>query len=192
MSSNRPECFVDLIWYSKTGSYYVDENQIEWTIKYPFEDIAMMWPPPVFFLFERDWSFVEFQDPDGLVMNEVYFGSKQLYNESYFGITVIFTPLERGIYTGTFHSPNYCHSIISKINTGSDYILAPIIQLGQTIILEAEIENSFNEPISGGIGNLTLISPSGETIYNGTSLTSINGTLSSSDVEIGSNFQASY
>ncbi|UCC20701.1 MAG: hypothetical protein JSV62_05295 [Promethearchaeota archaeon] len=172
-----------------TGSYLVDENQIEWTIKYPFEDISMMWPPPVFFLFEKDWTFVEFKDPDENVMNEVYFGSKQLYNESFFGITVIFTPLERGIYTGTFFSPNYCHSILSNIKTESDYIFSPSIQLGQVIQLEAVIENVYNEPISGGIGQLTLKSPSGVIIYNGTGLTSINGTLSSSDIEIGSNFE---
>ncbi len=173
-----------------TGSYYVDENQITWTIKYLFEDISMIWPPPVFFLFERDWSFVEFQDPDGLEMNEVYFGSKRLYNESYYGITVIFAPLERGIYTGIFHSPNYCHSIISKIKSGSEYIFKPSIQLGQTIKLEAEIANLFNEPISGGIGQLIFKSPSGVTIYNGTGLTSINGTLSSSDIDIGSDFES--
>ncbi|MHA2325918.1 MAG: hypothetical protein ACXACB_10990 [Promethearchaeota archaeon] len=35
-----------------TGNYSVDENQVEWTIKYPFEDISLFWPPPVFFLFE--------------------------------------------------------------------------------------------------------------------------------------------
>jgi hypothetical protein len=171
-----------------TGSYNVHENQIQWTIKYPFEDIAMMWPPPVFFLFERDWSFVEFQDPDGVVMNEVYFGSKQLYNESYYGITVIFAPLERGTYTGIFNSPNYCHSIISKVKSGVDYVIKPSVQLGQIIKLEAEITNLFNELISGGIGHLILMSPSGQIIHNQTGLTSINGTLSSSDIDIESGF----
>ena len=172
------------------GSYYVDESQITWTIKYLFEEISMMWPPPVFFLFERDWSFDKFQDPDGFEMNEVYFGSKRLYNESYYGITAIFAPLERGIYTGIFHSPNYCHSIISKIKSGSDYIFKPSIQLGQTIKLEAEIANLFNEPISGGIGQIIFKSPSGVIIYNGTGLTSINGTLSSSDIGIDSDFES--
>lgn len=190
-----PKMDVDIIIYytfliEATGVYYADENEIKWTIKYPFEDISMIWPPPVFFLFERDWSFVEFQDPDGLEMNEVYFGSKQLYNESYFGITVIFAPLERGTYTGIFNSPNYCHSIISKVNTGSDYIIKPTIQLGQTIKLEAEIANLFNDPISGGIGQISLISPSGQAIHNQTGIVSINGTLSSSDIEIESGFES--
>ena len=197
--SNRtiPKMNVEIrIYYTflieATGIYYVDENQIKWTIKYPFEDISMIWPPPVFFLFERDWSFIEFQDPDGLEMNEVYFGSKQLYNESYFGITVIFAPLERGTYTGIFNSPNYCHSIISKVNTGSDYIIKPTIQLGQTILLEAEITNLLNEPISGGIGHISLIAPSGQVIHNQTGLTSINGTLSSSDIDIESGFESGF
>jgi hypothetical protein len=172
-----------------TGNYSVDENQVEWTIKYPFEDISLFWPPPVFFLFERDWSFVKFQDPNNLEMDEVYFGSKQLYNESYFGITVIFTSLEKGIYIGTFNSPNYCNSIISKIKTGSDYISKPTIQLGQTIKLEAEIVNTLNEPISGGFGQMSLKSPSGQMIYNETEITLNNGTLSSSDIDIESDFQ---
>ena len=190
-----PTLNVEIVIYyifliNASGAYNANENRIEWTIKYPYEDIPFGWPPPLF-LFEKDWSFIKFYDPNDIEMSDIYFGPISLYNKSYYGITIFFgPPLEGGNYTGVFHSPNYCHSIISKIESGSDYIIKPSIQLGQTIILEAEIANFFNEPISGGIGQISLMSPSGQIIHNQTGLTSINGTLSSSDIDIESGFES--
>ena len=173
-----------------SGTYNANENRIEWRINYPYEDFAFGWPPPLF-LFESDWSFIKFLDPHQNEMNEIYFGPITLYNKSYYGITIFFgPPLEEGNYTGVFHSPNYCHFIDSKIKSGTDYISKPSIQLGQTIKLVAEIANLFNEPTSGGFGQISLKSPSGQLIHNETSLTSINGTLSSSDIDIGSGFES--
>ncbi len=171
-----------------SGSYNSNENRNEWTITYPYKDIPFGWPPPLF-LFESDWSFVKFYDPNDIEMSDIYFGPITLYNKSYYGITIFFGPsLEGGNYTGIFHSPNYCHSIISMIESGSEYIIKPSVQLGQTIRLEAEIANLFNVPISGGIGQILLKSPSDQVIHNQTGLTSINGTLSSFDIDIESGF----
>ncbi len=173
-----------------SGTYDATENRIEWSIKYPYEDIPFGWPPPLF-LFESDWSFVSFYDPNDIELSDIYFGPILLYNKSYYGITSFFgPPLEAGNYTGVFQSPNYCHSIISKMESGGDYIPIPSIQLGQTIILEADIANLFNDPISGGIGQIIFKSPSGQTIHNQTGLTSINGTISSSQIDIEANFEA--
>ncbi len=171
-----------------SGTYNSNENRNEWTITYPYEDIPFGWPPPLF-LFESDWSFIKFYDPHDIELSDIYFGPISLYNKSYYGITIFFGPsLEAGNYTGVFHSPNYCHSIISKIESEGDYIIKPSVQLGQTIKLEAEIANLFNDPISGGIGQLILTSASDQVIYNQTGLTSINGTLISSDIDIDSSF----
>jgi hypothetical protein len=188
-----PTLDVDIeIYYifliNASGTYNTNENRNEWTIKYPYEDIPFGWPPPLF-LFESDWSFVKFYDPYDIEMSDIYFGPISLYNKLYYGITIFFgPPLEAGNYTGVFHSPNYCHSIISKIESGGDYIIKSSVQLGQTVKLEAEIANLFNDPISGGIGQIILLSPSDEVIHNQTGLTSINGTLSSSDIDIESSF----
>jgi hypothetical protein len=171
-----------------SGSYNANENRIEWTIKYPYEDIPIGWPPPLF-LFENDWSFINFYDPDSIEISDIYFGPITLYNKSYYGITIFFGPsLIGGNYTGVFHSPNYCHSITTKIQSGGGYITKPSVHLGKTIKLEAQITNLFNEPISGGIGQINLISPSGETIHNQTGLISNNGTLNTSDIKIKSSF----
>ncbi len=171
-----------------SGTYNANENRNEWTITYPYKDIPFGWPPPLF-LFESDWSFVKFYNPNDVEMSDIYFGPITLYNISYYGITIFFgPPLEAGNYTGIFHSPNYCHSIVSMIETGGDYIVKPSFKLGQTIRLEAEITDLFNIPISGGIGQLILTSTTDQVIYNQTGLTSINGTLSSSDIDIESGF----
>ncbi|TFG00441.1 MAG: hypothetical protein EU542_08075 [Promethearchaeota archaeon] len=173
-----------------TGSYVVDENKMEWVITYPYEDIPFGWPPPLF-LFESDWTLIQLNDPDDVEMTEIYFGPITIYNKSYYGITNFFgPPLESGNYTGIFQSPNYCNSIFTKIKSGGNYINKPTIQLGQTIQLEAEITNLFNLPISGGIGQILLTSPTGETIYNETNLSSVNGSLSTSDIIIGSGFES--
>ncbi|MFX1390671.1 MAG: hypothetical protein ACFE9Z_11455 [Promethearchaeota archaeon] len=173
-----------------TGVYNVDENKIEWTITYPYVDIPFGWPPPLF-LFESDWSLTKFYDPHDLEITEIYFGPINLYNKSYYGITNFFgPPLEEGNYTGVFQSPNYCHSINTKIKSGSNYIDKPSIQLGQTIKIEAEIATLYNIPVEGGVGQIILTSPSGETIHNQTGLISFNGTLSTSDINIGSGFEA--
>lgn len=172
-----------------TGTYNVDENRIEWTIEYPYEDIWFGWPPP-FFLFERDWSFVGFYDPNGFEVAQVYFGPMELYNRSYYGITSFFgPPLERGTYTGIFHSPNYCHTINTKVKKGSDFVDKLTFKKGQTIRLDAEIFSPLNEPLTGGSGQIIVKSSSGQILHNETGLTAINGTMSSSEITLGSGFK---
>jgi len=183
--------YVHLV--NATGIYSVDDNYNEWTIEYYYEEINPWgWPPPIF-LFERDWDFVKFLDPDGIEMNEIYFGPMNLYNKSYYGVTDIFGPqLERGIYTGIFHSPNYCNTIKSKVKSGSQFTETFSLELGQTIILEAEIFDTTNQPISGGIGQILLQSPSGSIILNETGLNVVNGIMISSEIILGSGFSEGF
>ncbi|MHA1233885.1 MAG: hypothetical protein ACTSQL_02235 [Promethearchaeota archaeon] len=169
-----------------TGTYNVKDNLNEWTIDYYYEEISFGWPPPIF-LFERDWDFDTFLDPDDVTMDEIYFGPMNLYNKSYYGVTIFFgPPLERGFYTGIFHSPNYCNIINSKIKSGSQFVIRSSLELGQTIMIDAEIRNTFNQPISGGSGQILITSASGSIILNETGLTSINGLMSSSEVLLNS------
>jgi hypothetical protein len=189
-----PTLDIEIVVYyfmeiSAIGSYTADEDKIEWTVIYPYEEIAFGWPPPIF-LFEEDWVFKNFSDPDGFKIDDVYFGPITHYNESYYGITIFFgPPLEDGNYTGIFHSPSYCNSIITKVKKGSDFVSIPSVELGKTIILEAEIANPLKEPVSGGIGQIWLYSSSGELIYNESGLSSINGTMTSSEISTSSGFK---
>jgi hypothetical protein len=184
-----PTMDIEMVIYyflliSANGTYSANEDRIEWEITYPYEEISFGWPPPIF-LFEKDWDFVKFLDPDDIEMGDVYFGPITLYNTSYYGITIFFgPPLVEGNYTGVFHSPSYCHSIITKVKQGSDFIPKPTVQTGQTIIFEAVISDPFNEPISGGFGQIFFYSPSGELLYNESGLQSINGTMISSEISL--------
>jgi len=176
--------YVHLV--NATGTYSVDNNFNEWTIEYYYEEISFGWPPPIF-LFERDWDFVQFLDPNGIEMNEIYFGPMDLYNKSYYGVTIFFgPPLERGTYTGIFHSPNYCNTIKSKVKSGSQFTETNSLELGQTLMLDAEIFDTTNQPMSGGIGQIILQSPSGSIILNETGLSAVNGIMSSSEINLGS------
>ncbi len=169
-----------------TGTYHVDENKIEWTIEFPYEILTYGY----FFLFERDWDFMGFYDPYGYEVEQIFFGLIYLYNHSYYGITTLFgPPLERGTYTGIFHSPNYCHTISTKLKKGGDFIDKITFETGQTIRLDAEIFSPLNEPITGGTGQIIIKSSSGQIVYNETGLTSINGTMSSSEIKLGSGFK---
>jgi hypothetical protein len=176
------EVYIEMYYVyivNATGTYSVDDNYNEWTIKYYYEEISFGWPPPIF-LFEKDWDFVEFLDPNGVEMNDIYFGPMDLYNKSYYGVTdLLGPPLERGTYTGIFHSPNYCNNINFKAQSGSNFVERTSLELGQTIMIEAEIYNSFNLPISGGIGQIVLKSPSGSILLNDTGLVAVDGILSS-------------
>ncbi len=172
--------YVHLV--NATGIYSVDDNFNEWTVEYYYEFISGGWPPPIF-LFERDWDFVKFLDPDGIEMNQIYFGPMNLYNKSYYGVLNFFgPPLERGTYTGIFHSPNYCNTIKTKVKSGSQYNETNSIEIGQTFILEAEIYNTFNMPMSGGNGQIMLSSPNGTILLNQTGLSAVNGNINSSDI----------
>ena len=182
--------YVHLV--NATGIYKVNENFNEWTIEYYYEEISFGWPPPIF-LFERDWDFVEFLDPNGVPMDEIYFGPMDLYNKSYYGVTIFFgPPLERGTYTGIFHSPNYCNTIKSKVKSGSQYNETNSLELGQTFILEAEIFNTLNQPMSGGTGQIILKSPSGSILLNETGLSAVNGIISSSEINLTSDFSEGF
>ncbi|MHA2048290.1 MAG: hypothetical protein ACW986_01620 [Promethearchaeota archaeon] len=182
-----PTMDIEIVIYyfmliSANGTYSADEDGIEWEITYPYEEISFGWPPPIF-LFEKDWDFVQLHDPNDSEMGDIYFGPITLYNSSYYGITIFFgPPLIEGNYTGIFHSPSYCHAINTKVKQGSQFISIPSVETGQTIILEAVISDPFNEPISGGDGQIFFYSPSGELLYNESSLQSINGTMSSSEI----------
>ncbi|MCK4687690.1 MAG: hypothetical protein KAT66_06150 [Candidatus Lokiarchaeota archaeon] len=176
--------YIHLI--NATGTYYVDENKIEWTIEYPYEILTFGY----FFLFERDWDFMGFYNPYGYEVEQIFFGPINLYNHSYYGITTLFgPPLERGTYTGIFHSPNYCHTISTKLKKGGDFIDKITFETGQTIRLDAEIFNSLNEPMTGGSGQIIIRSSSGQILHNETGLTAINGTMSSSEIKLGSGFK---
>ncbi len=176
--------YIHLI--NATGTYYVDENKIEWTIEYPYEILTFGY----FFLFERDWDFMGFYNPYGYEVEQIFFGPINLYNHSYYGITTLFgPPLERGTYTGIFHSPNYCHTISTKLKKGGDFIDKITFETGQTIRLDAEIFNSLNEPMTGGTGQIIIRSSSGQILHNETGLTAINGTMSSSEIKLGSGFK---
>jgi len=181
------EYYVHLV--NATGTYRVDDNYNEWTIEYYYEEINPWgWPPPIF-LFERDWNREEFLDPNGVSMDDVYIGTLELYGKSYYGVTdLLGPPLERGTYTGIFYSPNYCNKIIFKTQSGSQFIETSSLELGQTIKLEAEIHDTHNREMTGGVGQIILKSPSGVVILNDTSLTAFNGTLSSSEFLLGSGF----
>ena len=118
-------------------------------------------------------------------MNQIYFGPMDLYNNSFYGITNFFgPPLASGNYTGVFTSPNYCSQINTMVREGGSYISTPSFELGDTMRLEAEINNNFNEPISGGSGKLTFKSPTGQIVYEEDNLTSINGVVRSSDISL--------
>ncbi|MHA2288641.1 MAG: hypothetical protein ACXABG_07630 [Promethearchaeota archaeon] len=167
-----------------TGTYNVDDNKNEWTIEYYYEEISFGWPPPIF-LFERDWRFEHFLDPNGVNMTDVYFGPMYLYGKSYYGVTNFFgPPLERGTYTGIFTSPNYCNKINFEAQSGTQFIEKSSLELGQTIRLEAEIFNTFNQPMSGGDGQIILKSPSGSILINDTGLSAVNGILTSSELNL--------
>ncbi|MFX0030750.1 MAG: hypothetical protein ACFE8B_16175, partial [Candidatus Hermodarchaeota archaeon] len=49
--------------------------------------------------------------------------------------------------------------------------------------------NTLNEPISGGTGQIIIKSSSGQVLYNETSLTADNGTMSSSEIILSSGFE---
>jgi hypothetical protein len=93
-------------------------------------------------------------------------------------------PLERGTYTGIFQSPNYCNKINFKAQSGTQFIVESSLELGQTIRLEAEIFNTFNQPMSGGDGRILLKSPSGSILINDTGLSAINGILTSTELNL--------
>jgi len=182
--------YVHLV--NATGTYIVTDNFNEWTIEYYYEEISFGWPPPIF-LFERDWDFVQFLDPHGIPMNDIGFIPMDLYNKSYYGVMNFFgPPLERGMYTGIFHSPNYCNTIKSKVKSGSQFTETNSLELGQTFVLDAEIFDTMNQPMLGGIGQIILKSPLGSILLNDTGLSAVNGTMSSSEINLGSGFSEGF
>lgn len=182
-----PTLDVEIVTYyflliNANGTYDANEDRIEWTITYPYEEISFGWPPPIF-LFEKDWDFIKLYDPHDVEMSDIYFGPIDFYNKSYYGITSFFgPPLIEGNYTGIFQSPSYCHSILTQVKQGSEFVSKPSVELGQTIKLEAEITDPYNNPMSGGVGQIYLYSSSGDLIYNETGLVSLNGIMSTSEI----------
>jgi hypothetical protein len=176
---------IDYIYLiNSNATYDVDQGNIKWIVEYNYEDIPFGWPPPQF-LFEKDWNLIKLKDPSGIDMSDIYFGPTMLYNESFYGITSFFGPaLEEGNYTGIFYSPNYCHSVVAKVQSADDFVIKPSVEIGQIFKLEAVIINSFNQPVSGGLGNFILYNPAGELIYNKTGLSSVNGIINSPNLNI--------
>ncbi|MFX0136421.1 MAG: hypothetical protein ACFFDN_22455 [Candidatus Hodarchaeota archaeon] len=167
-----------------TGKYDTSQNKIEWTISYFYKDIGVF-GPDLFFLFENDWDFVRFYDPNGIDVSDIYFGPLKLYNVSYYGLFQLFGfGFERGNYTGIYTSPNYCNGISTKIKYNNTFEERLSFNLGQTIRIDAEIRNSNNEPISGGSGQIILKNPSGAVIYNQSGLSSLDGIMNSSEIPL--------
>ncbi|MFX1384211.1 MAG: hypothetical protein ACFFBP_17385 [Promethearchaeota archaeon] len=164
-----------------SGMFEVRGDTITWNITYQYYDIGA-YQEELWFLYESDWELNTFYNTIGTPI-EVYFGPISLYNESYYGLFDLWgTPLGIGDCIGIFQSPNYCNNIIPKIKVGDTFKVSNYLQLGKIIKLEAIIENSFNKPISGGIGNLTIRNPTGQIIYQEGNLISYNGILNSSEI----------
>ncbi|MFX0188396.1 MAG: hypothetical protein ACFE8A_11750 [Candidatus Hodarchaeota archaeon] len=174
------EYYVYLI--NATGKYDTSQNKIEWTISYFYKDIGAF-GFELFFLFEYDWDFVRFYDPNGIDVSDIYFGPLKIYNVSYYGLFQLFGfGFEKGNYTGIYTSPNYCNSISTKIKSNNTFEEGLSFNLGQTIRIDAEIKNSNNEPISGGSGQIILKNPSGAVVYNESELSSLDGIMNSSEI----------
>ncbi len=172
-----------------TGTYDLNNNQIGWDISYPYKNLGKS-GPELFFLFERDWDFLDFLDPEYNEISELYFGPVKLFNVSYYGLFQLWgSTLETGTYAASFYSPNYCRSINPKVKVNGVFQSGVAFELGQTIILEAGISNGNNEPISGGFGQFIVRSPSGALVYNGSNLSAINGTVKSSDIKLEEDFE---
>ncbi|MBY9008180.1 MAG: hypothetical protein KGD63_15680 [Candidatus Lokiarchaeota archaeon] len=166
-----------------SGSFNVTNDIIEWNISYPYYDIGA-YGSELWFLYESDWELQGFYNTLGSEV-EVFFGPFNLYNESYYGLFDLWAnPLGVGTCTGIYQSPNYCSNINSKIKIGEDFLDKNYLQLGKTIKFEAEIRNAFNEPISGGNGNITFSNPLGLVIYQENDLISYGGILNSSEIDL--------
>ncbi len=173
----------DVYLIRASGHFNVTNNMIEWNITYPYYDIgAYGWE--LWFLYESDWQLKHFYDTFGNEL-EVFFGPISLFNHSYYGLFDLwYRPLGVGNCRAIYQSPNYCSHINTKIKVGENFQDRGYLQLGKTIKLEAEIRDSFNNPISGGLGNITFRNPSGTIIYQGVNITSYNGILNSSEISL--------
>ncbi|MFX1449270.1 MAG: hypothetical protein ACFFCM_00425 [Promethearchaeota archaeon] len=168
-----------------TGIFNTSGNQINWHLQYPYRDISLDQTLD-FFMFENDWTLDHFYNPNNEEFEDLFFGAIKLWNTTYNGIIDIWGfPLEQDIYSGIYHSSNYFNKFYTKLKIANgSYKDVPSFQIGQTIRLEAELMDSNNQPISGGTGHIELISQSGMTIYNGTSLSSNNGIINSTDISL--------
>ncbi|MHA1298787.1 MAG: hypothetical protein ACTSO9_05015 [Candidatus Helarchaeota archaeon] len=172
------------------GVYNTTGNIVEWEIKYPYRDISGSVTMD-YFMFERDWTLVHFYHPNGEEFEDLFFGNIKLWNETYMGITdVAGISLEQDTFTGIFNAPNYFGGISTKLklNNGT-FQNVHSYQIGQTMRLEFQITDSNDLPINGGSGQIELISPKGTVIYNGTGLSSINGTINSYEIILGSDIE---
>ncbi|MFX1237781.1 MAG: hypothetical protein ACFE8P_08685, partial [Promethearchaeota archaeon] len=170
---------------SASGLWQVNNGTIQWNISYPYYDIGAE-KEELWFLYEPDWELLHFYNTIGTEI-EVFFGPITLYNQSYYGLFDLWgTPLGFGDCTGVFQSPNYCSNINPQIKVGDEFQDKGYLQLGKTVKFEAEILNSFNEPISGGTGNITFRNPSGQIMHQFDNLISYNGVLNTSEISLGS------
>ncbi|NVM52056.1 MAG: hypothetical protein HWN66_00040 [Candidatus Helarchaeota archaeon] len=176
-----------------SGYYNATSTKIEWTMIYSHRYVKDAWAMPTeMFAFEDDWDYIDFLDPYDTQVSEIFFGPLKVYNQSYLGLfklPFMGMPLEHGIYSGHFISPNYCHTIHPRVKGESGFQAASSFELGQTIKLEAWIEDSNNNPISGGNATINFTSPTGQLIYSETNLSSINGLLNTSEFLLDTNLE---
>ncbi len=174
-----------------SGQFNASYDKIEWELTYPYRNIETMGAfPREMFLFESNWDYLEFCDPYSAPMPDVYFGPITFYNKSYYGalLSLMGPWLEPGDYYGRFTSPNFCHTIQPKIKEDSSFRLVTSFELGDTIKLEASIEDN-NNPVSGGLATLNFTSPTGQLIYSVTNLTALNGILSTDEFTLNENLE---
>ncbi len=167
-----------------SGIYNASENEIEWTLTYPYTHIGDLNLDSfsLYYLYESDWQLKHFYNTFGDEVFDVFFGPMKYFNASYYVLYDLWKePIDIGDCIGIFQSPNYCNKINLKTKVGNNFELKGYLQLGKTIKLEAVIKNCLNHPISGGNGTLTFKNPSGEVIFQESNISSYNGILNSSE-----------
>ncbi|MFX1237211.1 MAG: hypothetical protein ACFE8P_05760, partial [Promethearchaeota archaeon] len=152
---------------------------------YPYYYDIQATEEELWFLYETDWELDYFNNTIGSEI-EMFSGAIKIYGEQFEGLFNLWgDPLGFGTCAATFHSPNYCSNVVLQMESGDGFQEKGYLQLGKTVKFEAEIRNSFNEPISGGIGNITLRDPSGDVLLEEGDLVPYNGILNSSEVYLG-------
>lgn len=187
------QCVTRYLYYIPAfGTYNTSFNKIDWEIIYPHEyvDGAFGFPGNMF-AFEYDWNFIDLYDADDAKMTNIYFGPMTYNNSAYYAMFSLFMGpgLQPGNYTGRFTSPNYCHTINAKVKSDGIFQEVSEFELGQTVQLEAFIEDSNNNPISGGYAVINFTSPTGQLIHSQTSISCTNGIINTTSFIIGDDFE---
>ncbi len=170
-----------------SGIWQLINNTIQWNVSYPYYYDIGAKNAELWFLYEPDWELDGFYSPIGSE-TEMFSGAITVYNEDFEGLFNLWGgELGLGTCIGTFYSPNYCSKINPQIKINDQFQNKGYLQLGKYIRFQAEIKDPYNTPISGGIGNITFLSPSGSVLLQDDNLTSSDGVLSSSEMYLGTN-----